>query len=229
MEAHYVVLSLDLNVEQVANLPFVLDVPTVLQGGHELAIEGLLVVVRVGGEEIINIASDEQHLFAFAVLAIRFALNGEHAFKPREQSALPTTAGLRHPVDGFLDTENAGTSVSADVRNRFAVLHAMFVSRGQRTVDHFAFFEFALKVGGYEVPTTHAEAPLGGDGTQDSKGGGTHGGAEGLIIVHAGDLRAALDAQTGLLLPATFGLVGPCHAHEASAVGRHFTEIDFCP
>ena len=55
-EAHDVTHALDLDVKKVLNLAFVLDVPALLERLRELMVEGMLVVVGLGQEEVVHVA-----------------------------------------------------------------------------------------------------------------------------------------------------------------------------
>ena len=81
----------------------------------------MLVVVRVEGEQVVEVAADDQGLLARAARHLvgfapgehaRVALGGDEALAKEvgEEGALPTPPGLRHAVDGLLDAQASTVS-----------------------------------------------------------------------------------------------------------------------
>eukprot|EP00965_Chrysotila_dentata_P008511 276893-Pleurochrysis_carterae.AAC.2 len=81
-------------------------------------------------------------------------------------------------------------------------------------VHDLALLKFALEVGDNEVPSAHEHAGASGDGGERPQGGGPHGSAEGLVVVHTWRLGAALYTQARFESAASFPLVNPHKAHE---------------
>eukprot|EP00965_Chrysotila_dentata_P028943 962072-Pleurochrysis_carterae.AAC.3 len=137
---------------------------------------------------------------------------------PGEQRALPPATGLSHAVDGLDDAADAGLAVRPNG----------LIARRRVTVHHLAGLEFTLKIGRHEVPSAHGESALGGKRGERSQRCGPHRGAEGLLVVYAGDLRAALDAEPSLESAIALPLVDPYQAHESSS-RRNVLAIDELP
>eukprot|EP00965_Chrysotila_dentata_P101291 3344039-Pleurochrysis_carterae.AAC.1 len=74
-----------------------------------------------------------------------------YGHEPREERALPPAARLCHAVNRLDNAADAG----------LAILSQGFVARWGVAVYDFARFEFALQVGGYEVPPAHGQPSLG--------------------------------------------------------------------
>eukprot|EP00965_Chrysotila_dentata_P011049 359282-Pleurochrysis_carterae.AAC.1 len=113
---------------------------------------------------------------------IRRGLREAVAQEPWEKGALPSPASLSHAVDGLLDSADAGTPVRANGG----------VARRSMAVHDLALLQLALEVCGNEIPPAHEHTCASGDGGERSKGCGPHGSAEGLVVIHAGRLSAAL-------------------------------------
>ena len=113
MEADQVVVALDLHGEEIAHLTLILYLPSFLKLVRELPVERVLVVVSVRREQVVHVTAKEQafltgpmwrivgdHLGEEAV--VRGVLREADLLQPREEGALPSSSGLRHPVTGFL-------------------------------------------------------------------------------------------------------------------------------
>ena len=78
----------------------------------------MLVIVRVEGEEVVDVAADDQGLLARAARRLNGFAPGEHALggdeamakEVGEESALPAPPRLCHAVGGFLDAQHPSVS-----------------------------------------------------------------------------------------------------------------------
>eukprot|EP00965_Chrysotila_dentata_P257374 6212866-Pleurochrysis_carterae.AAC.7 len=138
--------------------------------------------------------------------------------QPREQGPLPSPASLDYPVDGLFDAADAGAPIFTDGG----------VAGRRMTVHDLALLKLTLEVGGNEVPPAHEHAGAGCDGGERPQGGGPHGSAEGLVVVHARRLGAALHKQARFESAASFPLVNPKKAHER-APRRELGAVDERP
>ena len=230
-EVDVVASPLDLDAEEVGDLALVLDVPSRSQVGGEARVKGVLVGVRAEDEQVVDVDAHQHDLVAatrrrhrgvpaeehagveHALLQARgvFAGLGVPTREPGEERPLPAAPRLGHAVDRLghdAHTFDAVTLADGDEAHTTVDLGGG-VSRRWRAVRDFTRFELALEVGGHEIPSAHAEAEAPTDGAEQTEGASSHGGAEGLIIVHAGTLRAALHAQPSLLAPVALHLEDP--------------------
>ena len=116
-EDHALVLRVDLDAEEVLDLPFVLHVPLVGEGLEELRVQGVLVIMRAVCKQVVHIDAEEQDFIArtvgsryagaacedAGVESALFELDGGAVGRdaaplkyPREDGTLPAPAGLRH-------------------------------------------------------------------------------------------------------------------------------------
>jgi hypothetical protein len=133
--------------------------------------------------------------------------------------------GKRHAVDGLLNDCDVGAVVFAFLES---AARGETVAGGSRAVHDFAFEQFALEVGGHEVPPMHLELEASGDGCQRAQGAWPEGGTKGLVVVDPGDLCAALYAQSSLQLARALDLVDPDEFDQAAA-SRHLVPGHYPP
>ena len=157
----------DLDVKEIGDRALVLDVPVRDEALGEGLVDRVLVVMRVQGEEVIDVAADDQGLLTRSAGRMHSLAPDEHARvglgddealtkEVGEDGPLPAPSRLRHAVDGLLDAKD---SLGAGGVGR---VEAGLVSLGHRAVDHLVVEQLALEVGGDEVPSTHDELLPGG-------------------------------------------------------------------
>eukprot|EP00965_Chrysotila_dentata_P017326 575283-Pleurochrysis_carterae.AAC.2 len=189
---HMIGDSVDVNVQEIGHEPFVLYIPPLSEGMGEVVVQRVRSVMRVKREELVDVTANNEALLdpSYGLregedAGVRFALSESVFKKTREKRALPASTCLRHPVDGLLDT-NARSSVcpQSGIAGRSMAAH------------DFIRLEIALKISGDEVPRSHAHAGGVGDGSEGTEGGRPHCRAESLIVVHAVNLSAPLNAES---------------------------------
>eukprot|EP00965_Chrysotila_dentata_P186606 6161830-Pleurochrysis_carterae.AAC.2 len=117
-QADVPVASGDVDVEQVGNWSFIFNVPMSRQVVDEAGIERPFAVVRVECEQVVDIASQDDALRDVVDRLLggentggRGALCEAPFAQPGKERALPSSPGLRHAVDGLLDTTDARAAV----------------------------------------------------------------------------------------------------------------------
>ena len=113
-------------------------------------------VLRVReGVEVVDIASNDDSILAWAIGSLDSAIAIEHTWiglalgealfgvkQPREDGTLPTSTRLGHAVAWFYN--HAGMT-------RLAI----FVSRWRGTINHFIRKQLTLKIGSDKIPAVH--------------------------------------------------------------------------
>ena len=186
-------LALDLYVEEVGHVPFVFCFPSFEELVAEDAKGRSRVVGCVEDHDVVDVAAQDDAIgwvVAVSDEEARISLAaGEALFEePGEKAALEAAAALNEAVEGLV--EDPGEAI--------AVFVVGWLARRGVGVDGFSFLELALKVGGCKIPPAYEKLIAGSQCRQKAQGRGTHGARPGLVEVDAGDLSAALYAQSSL-------------------------------
>lgn len=150
--------------------------------------------------------------------------------EPWKDGALPAPARLRHAIDRLLHAAKALDAVALRGWNHVhdTVGQRRGVTGGWRAIHDLTGEEIALEIRSDEVPAMHLQAQACADGAEDAEGGGSHSGAECLVVIDAGHLGAPLDAESGFLAAVALDLVRPRQLDDAAAA-RKSAPVDVRP